>query len=113
MIFNSPSVTMTSHTERYCCECKRKPVDGKALFCSAGCRKRAQRRKHNARLALPLAMYELGKIRDSIKRRERLPDFISDLNRLQAEIFDLLHLAGDEEEMARRDMLARRPMKPM
>lgn len=99
---------MTSHSERYCSECKHNPVSGKALFCSPKCRKAAQRRREAARLALPLAMYELGKIRDSIKRKERVPDFIADLKRLKGEINDLLLLAGDIDAVERNAMLTQR-----
>jgi hypothetical protein len=56
-------------------------------------------------------MYELGKIRDSIKRRERVPDFVEDLKRLKAEINDLLLLAGEREAMERQQMLQDRAMK--
>lgn len=95
---------MTSHT---CAECKQ-PMDGKGQTCSPKCRKRRQRRQHEARLALPLAMYELGKIRDSLKRRERISDFTADLLRLKAEINDLLVLAGEPDSIAKVEMLSAR-----
>lgn len=99
---------MTGHSERYCVECKRNPVRGKALFCGSKCRKHAQRRREQARLAHPLAMYELSKIRDSIKRKERVPDFIADLQHLKAEINDLLLLAGEISAVERNAMLSQR-----
>lgn len=100
---------MTGHSERYCIECKSKPVTGeKQICCSAKCRKKRQRRIEQARLALPLAMYELGKIRDSIKRKECVPDFIADLKRLKGEINDLLLLAGDIDAVERNAMLTQR-----
>lgn len=53
-------------------------------------------------------MYELGKIGDSIKRKERVPDFIGDLKRLRLEINDLLLLAGDIEQKELVAMLNQR-----
>ncbi|MBI1278187.1 MAG: hypothetical protein GC179_08675 [Anaerolineaceae bacterium] len=108
---------MTSHDfqirripERYCSECKTRQVRRGQITCSPACRKKRQRRQEQARLALPLAMYELGKIRESIKRKERVPDFIADLNRLKAEINDLLLLAGDIDSVERNAMLMQRKM---
>lgn len=91
-------VTMTSHTGRYCSECKTVQVRRGQKTCSPACRKKRQRRQQQARLAQPLAMHELGKIRDSIKRRERVPDFIADLKYLRQEINDLLLLAGEIDQ---------------
>jgi hypothetical protein len=93
---------------KYCSECREElpaycRID--QTTCIPKCRKARERRQKQARLALPLAMYELGKIRDSIKRHERVPDFINDLKRLKAEINDLLLLAGDTESMERREMI--------
>lgn len=99
---------MTSHIDRYCSECKTVRVWGQKKTCSDKCRKAAQRRREAARLALPLAMYELGKMRDSIKRKERVPDFIADLKRLKGEINDLLLLAGDIDAVERNAMLTQR-----
>jgi hypothetical protein len=79
--------------------------------CSPACRKKRQRRQQQARLALPLAMYELGKIRDSIKRKEGVPEFIADLKRLRGEIDDLLLLAGDIDTRERIAMLNQRKMQ--
>lgn len=105
------SVTELSHNRRYCSECKAVPVRNGQQTCSDSCRKKRQRRRQQARLAHPLAMYELSKIRDSIKRRERVPDFIADLKALKAEINDLLLLAGDVEAVERNAMLQQRAMK--
>jgi len=55
-------------------------------------------------------MYELAKIRDSIKRKERMPEFIADLKYLKREIDDLLHLAGDTEVVALYSMLNQRKL---
>ncbi len=98
---------MTSHSDRqkYCIECKHQPAVENQSYCGATCRKRAQRRREQVKLALPLAMHELSKIRDTIKRREYVIDPIADLKRLKAEINDLLLLAGDSEERARVQML--------
>lgn len=104
-------VTMTSHTERYCSECKTVRVRRGQQTCSSTCRKKRQRRREQAKLAFPLAMYELGKIRDSIKRKERVPDFIADLNRLKAEINDLLVLAGEIDAVERNAMLTQRRIR--
>jgi hypothetical protein len=79
--------------------------------CSPACRKKRQRRQEQARLALPLALHELGKIRDSIKRKERVPDFIGDLKRLRSEIDDLLLLAGDIDARERNAMLSQRKIQ--
>jgi len=101
---------------RYCSECKEplpKYCRIDQITCSPKCRKRRDRRQEQARLALPLAMYELGKIRDSIKRRERVPDFIADLKRLKDEVNDLLLLAGDEEAMRRREMMEEHARKTL
>jgi hypothetical protein len=94
--------------ERYCSECKKeinRYARSDVETCSATCRKRRERRQDKARRAFPLAMYELGKIRESLKHRERVPDFIAELQRLKAEINDLLVLAGEPESMARLKML--------
>lgn len=101
---------MTSHIDRYCSECKTERVWGNKITCSPKCRKAKQRRMQQARLAHPLAMYELGKIRDSIKRRERVPDFIADLKHLRQEIDDLLYMAGDISTFERYNMLNQRKL---
>ncbi len=105
-------VTVTSHSDRekYCIECKHNRAVANQSYCGATCRKRAQRRREQVKLALSLAMYELGKIRDTIKRREYVIDPVADLKRLKAEINDLLLLAGDKDEMARVQMLNDRSM---
>jgi len=95
------SVTGHGHN---CSEC-RKPCEGEKLTCSDKCRKRRNRRQRDARTAIHLAMFELGKIRDSLKRRETVPRFIGDLNRLKAEINDLLLMAGDPDAVGRHEML--------
>lgn len=94
-------VTVTRHN---CSEC-RKPCVGEKLTCSDKCRKRRQRRQRDARAAHHMVMFELGKIRDSLKRRETVPKFIADLQRLKAEINDLLLMAGDEDALNRHTML--------
>lgn len=85
-----------------CSECGAFTV---LLTCSDKCRKRRQRRKQQARQAFSVAMRELGKVRDSIKRREDVDKHIADLQRLKGEINDLLVLAGDKDAMARLQML--------
>lgn len=110
---------MTSHNYpseqapygRYCSECKSVKVRRGQITCSPACRKKRQRRQEQARLSLPLAMFELGKIGDSIKRKERVLDFIADLNRLKAEINDLLLLAGKIDAVERNAMLSQRRIK--
>lgn len=103
IIPNTPYGTELSHT-RYCSECKVMPIEGRAITCSARCRKERQRRKQKARLAMPLAMHELFKIQDSLKRREDVEMFMADLQRLKAEINDLLLLAGEKDALAKREM---------
>ena len=92
---------MTSHTN-ICTEC-RKSCAG--ITCSVKCRKHRQRRKAEARMAMSLAIFELSKIRDSLKRREDVPKFIGDLNRLKSEVNDLLLLAGDTDAVNKHQML--------
>jgi len=91
-----------------CSECKQ-PFDGYHLAskstCSLKCRKRRERRQKDAHAAWILALHELGKIRDSIKRRENVKEFIPQLQRLKGEINDLLLLAEEPEAMARLQML--------
>lgn len=91
-----------------CSECK-KPFEGLHLVskttCSPKCRKRRERRQKEAHAAWILALHELGKMRDSIKRGETLDDFKAQLQRLKGEINDLLLLAGDEDALAKRQML--------
>lgn len=103
---NALSVTITSHTKQ-CAECK-KPMSGKGLTCSAKCRKARQRRKQQAGLAFPLAFHELQVMRDTIKRGEHDSRMVDELKRLQAEIKDLLLLAGDQDALARQEMFAAR-----
>lgn len=94
---------MFSHSGQ-CSEC-RKPITGDATTCSAKCRKRRQRRQQQAAEAYPLAMHELQVMRDGIKRGENVPRTIEELKRLQAEIRDLLVLAGDPDAVSRQQML--------
>lgn len=102
------SVTGLSHN---CTECKQPlPLyrDGrtpKRVTCSPKCRKRRERRMKDQHSAYILALHELQKMRDGIKRREQLADFREQLNRLKGEINDLLLLAGDGDALARRQML--------
>lgn len=91
---------MTGHGN-YCSECRK---DCLGTTCSAKCRKRRQRRQSEARIAHSMVMFELGKIRDSIKRREDTNKHIQDLTRLKAEISDLLLLAGDADAMRLHEM---------
>ncbi len=90
-----------------CSECGE-PFEGMHLAskttCGPKCRKKRERRRQLARLAFPLAMYELSKIRDSLKRREDIEKFTEDLKRLKAEIGDLLLLAGEADAVAKREM---------
>lgn len=94
-----------------CSEC-RKPFEGLHLVskttCSPKCRKRRERRQKDAHSAYILALHELGKIRDSLKRRENVEDFIPQLQRLKGEINDLLLLAGEADALAKREMLEAR-----
>lgn len=93
---------MTSHgAVNYCSEC-RKSCPG--ITCSDKCRKRRNRRQRDARTAHHLVMFELSKIRDSIKRREDTNKHIQDLTRLKGEISDLLLLAGDADAMRLHEM---------
>ena len=73
-----------------------------AKTCGDACRKRLQRLRQKEKQAWLRAMTELQTIRAGIKRKERIPEFIGELNRLRGEIDDLLHLAGDESEKSRR-----------
>jgi len=98
------SVTQLSHV-RMCEECKRNPVTGRAKTCGTTCRKRRERRQKEASAASIMALHELGKIRDSLKRREMRSKLILDLRRLKDEINDLLLLAGDTEALSRQQML--------
>ena len=95
-------------TNRKCSECGA-PIDGwdrgDRTTCGPRCRKARQRRQAQAKKAFSLAMAELAKIRDSLKRREQVDSFKSELQRLKAEINDLLLLAGDEDAKARQEML--------
>jgi predicted nucleic acid-binding Zn ribbon protein len=87
----------------------RKPFEGMHLksrkTCSPKCRKRLERRLKAADEATNQIMRYLGLIRASIKARDNHAKRIDDLNYIRNEINDLLHLAQDYQEMARRDML--------
>lgn len=107
-----------SHTVRthrdiagsHCTECKA-PLDvywyssKSRSTCGDKCRKRRERRLKDSRSAWIGALHEIGKMRDLIKRRENDQATIEQLNRLKAEINDLLQLAGDADEQSRRQML--------
>lgn len=86
------------HYHRQCSEC-RKELDrytrSDIETCGSTCRKRRERRQAKAARAFPRAMYELGQIRDGLKRRERVPDYVAELQRLKQEVNDLLVLAGE------------------
>lgn len=94
-----------------CSECKT-PFEGMHLVskttCSPKCRKRRERRQKDAQSAWILALHELGKIRDSLKRREDVEQFIPQLQRLKGEINDLLLLAGEADAISKREMLEAR-----
>ena len=91
-----------------CSECKT-PFDSFHLAskttCSPKCRKRRERRQKEQHAAHILAMREIQKMRDGIKRRESLHDFRAQLQYLRDEINDLLLLANEPDAMARREML--------
>lgn len=76
-----------------------------AKTCSDTCRKRLQRIRQREKQAWLRAMNELQTIRAGIKRKERVPEFIAELNRLKGELNDLLLLAGDPDELGRLGML--------
>lgn len=92
----------------HCVVCKL-PFSGphlaSAVTCGDTCRKRLQRIRAREKKAMSRAMSELQIMRAGIKRRERTPEFIAELNRLKGEINDLLLLAGDSEQLAKRDMM--------
>lgn len=91
-----------------CSECKQ-PFEGMHLVskttCSGKCRKRRERRQKEAYAAHIMVLHELAKIRDSLKRRENIGEFIPQLQRLKGEINDLLLLAGDREALEKQQML--------
>lgn len=76
--------------------------------CSPKCRKRRERRQRDSESAWVLALHELGKMRDGIKRGESLDKYREQLHRLKGEINDLLLLAKDADAVARREMLEAR-----
>lgn len=78
------------------------------LTCSAKCRKRRERRQKDQQSAHTLAMRELQKMRDGIKRGEELERYREQLMRLRDEINDLLLLAKDADQLAKREMLEAR-----
>lgn len=86
-----------------CSEC-RTPTNG--ITCSTKCRKRRQRRRHEVQSAFPLVMSEMGKIRDSVKRREDLAQLIEQLKRIKGEVNDLLLMAGDQDAVNRHTMVS-------
>lgn len=102
--FSFRDVTSPGHT---CSECKR-PLTGRALTCSPKCRKARERRQKDAHSAHIMAMHELHKIRDSLKRHEDIDHFREQLHRLRDEITDLLLLAKDADVLARQEMLEAR-----
>lgn len=78
-------------------------------FCSATCRKRWSRRGDALKLASGEIMYQLGQVRMTIKQWDDLtPDAIQILNRMKAEINDLLLLAREPDAMAKVGMLYER-----
>lgn len=95
-------VTSTSHT---CSEC-RNPIKPEAVTCSAKCRKRRERRQKDQHSAYIMALHELQKMRDGIKRGETIKDYRQQLNRLKDEINDLLLLVKDPDAVERREMLS-------
>ena len=102
-------VTQTSHTA-VCLECRGPAPDGQAT-CGQKCRQRRSRRRRRQRTAWIVVMRELSDMRDGIKRRENLAEFREQLIHLAAEVKDLQHLAGDEDEVSRRQMLEDRARK--
>lgn len=101
-----PGVTGLSHTTRKCTECRSELIgDQQQVTCSPKCRKRRERRQKDQQSAHVGAMLELQKIRDGIKRGEELKRYRDQLQRLKAEINDLLLLAKDPDAMAQREML--------
>jgi predicted nucleic acid-binding Zn ribbon protein len=91
------------------CVVCRKPFEGRHLLsaktCGDTCRKRLQRIRQSEKKAMANAMRELQIIRAGIKRNERLPEFVEELKRLKGGINDLLLLAGDGEQLSKRQML--------
>lgn len=74
------------------------------MTCSPKCRKQRERRQKDAHSAYILALQEMQKMRDSVKRRESLSDFRAQLIRIRDEANDILLLANDPDAMARREM---------
>lgn len=100
----TPGVTPTSHT---CSECKKSmPGDAQRVTCSDKCRKRRERRQKDQHSAYIMALHELQKMRDGIKRGETVKDYRDQLIRLKDEINDLLLLANESNAVARREMLS-------
>lgn len=97
-----------------CSECG-KPFEGLHLVikvtCGPACRKRRERRQKNQSEAWMIALSEMQKMRDGIKREESLETFRGQLHRLKGEIQDLLLLAKDADAVALRDMLTERSIK--
>ena len=96
-----------------CTECRKPlPVNdarkAKRVTCSDVCRKKRERRQREARVAWLDAMNDLGKMRESIKRGEFVPEMKDQLYRLRAEINDLLYLAKDADQLALQEMLYER-----
>lgn len=91
-----------------CAVCK-KPFEGMHLLsqvtCGDTCRKRLQRLRQREKEAMAKVMSELQIMRGGIKRKERLPEFINELNRLKGEINDLLLLAGDSDQKSKHEMM--------
>lgn len=91
-----------------CAVCK-KPFEGMHLLsqvtCGDTCRKRLQRQRQREKEAMIKVMSEPQLIRGAIKRKERIPEFISELNRLKGEINDLLLLAGDSDQKSKHEMM--------
>lgn len=90
-----------------CSECREElPLwhNPNQVTCSPKCRKQRERRQKDAHSAYILALQEMQKMRDSVKRRESLSDFRAQLIRLRDEANDILLLANDPDAMARREM---------
>jgi len=101
-----PGVTGQRHT-RECSECRKPTPSDQGVTCSARCRKRRERRIKDQQSAWILALHEIGKMRDSIKRKEcETKTMREQLIRIRDEINDLLLMVNDADMVARREMLS-------
>lgn len=105
---NSHFAAPVTGRRHVCTECKNElpgSYRDKRVTCSPKCRKRRERRQKDAHSAWILAMHELQKMRDSIKRGEQVLEMRDQLLRLKDEINDLLLLANESNAVQRRSFL--------